>query len=308
MTFLPKDMASEVFDLIPIYIKPKTKVRIPEIIQKEVLDWLKSLDFTSLFEVFMITDYQITQTILQMTRKLLLSNQGYFLRTHKEVLRPMYSLLIIFSLIVFIHCFLFVCEINPYFVNVNLKYFPYFSEKPEDFDRFFFSRKDPPDPPSVDFNKKLQSYQELIFSHLRIFEKDRRFDSLCFSGDFLTNSLDQLFEVFSFISGNELFKHVCKTDLPINDWVWEMPFWFSLNNYQSIAAWIVGLMEREVWKKFFQAKKKQRKKSGNGVKIFLNQDSVLIKKNDLLEFWKELDKANRRKVGFFKKFLKFSIY
>ena len=94
MHYLPKDLpvTTEAFELLqafPIYFKPKSKLLIPELVQKEVLEWLRSLDFPSRFEIFMINDHQITQTILQMTRKMLISGHGSFLRTHKEALKPM---------------------------------------------------------------------------------------------------------------------------------------------------------------------------------------------------------------------------
>ena len=98
MTYLPKDLpvtseAFELFQAFPIYIKPKSKLLIPELVQKEVLEWLHSLDFTSRFEIFMIHDYQITQTILQMARKKIITSQGYFLRAHKESLKSMFFLI-----------------------------------------------------------------------------------------------------------------------------------------------------------------------------------------------------------------------
>ena len=46
---------------IPLEERSKKKYKDPEISYKEVLDWLKSLDYPSKFEVFMINDYQITQ-------------------------------------------------------------------------------------------------------------------------------------------------------------------------------------------------------------------------------------------------------
>lgn len=81
--------ALKLFQAYPFYFKPKTLILIPELVQKEVLEWLNSLDFSKRFEVFMINDYQITQAILQMTRKQALDSMNYFIRTHKETLKSM---------------------------------------------------------------------------------------------------------------------------------------------------------------------------------------------------------------------------
>jgi len=95
------------------------------------------------------------------------------------------------------------------------------------------------------------------------------------------------------ISENGLFTHQCKFDMPVNDWLWELPYWFNLHSYQSLEAWIVALMEREVWKKFSIAKQQSKRKN---LDWKMGQDSLLWKENEILEFWKSLDKPNRRKV------------
>lgn len=84
-----KDLSLELIQTFPLYIRPKNKPKNVEIPHKEVIDWLKSLDYTARFEVFMINDYQVTQAILQMTKKALASQAFYFLRSHKESLKPM---------------------------------------------------------------------------------------------------------------------------------------------------------------------------------------------------------------------------
>lgn len=144
--------------------------------------------------------------------------------------------------------------------------------------------------------EKLQFYENLLINNLRLFEKERRFDSLCFNEEFLQDSnLEKLFECFNALSDHELFKSPCKVDLPIeiNDWIWELPFWFDLSITQRVGAWIVAFMEREVWKKFLKAKQQTKKKNQSE---FLGQDSILAKRKDILEFWNSLDKAKRRKA------------
>lgn len=89
MNSLQKDLSYGILQAFPLYIKPKKKSKNKEISDKEVLEWLKSLDYTSKFEVFMINDYQITQAILQMTRKTLSSQALYFVRSHKESVKAM---------------------------------------------------------------------------------------------------------------------------------------------------------------------------------------------------------------------------
>lgn len=52
-------------------------------------------------------------------------------------------------------------------------------------------------------------------------------------------------------------------------------------------------MEREVWKKFALAKQQGKRKS---VEWKLGGDSLLWKENEILQFWKSLEKPSRRKV------------
>ena len=88
-----RQITAELFDLFSSSTSKKLKepIIIPELAQREILDWLGSLDFAKRFEVFMINDSQITQTLLQMTRKQALEGTNYFLRTYKEKenLKPM---------------------------------------------------------------------------------------------------------------------------------------------------------------------------------------------------------------------------
>ena len=159
-----------------------------------------------------------------------------------------------------------------------------------------FTDKNMEKPTEKDENsEKKQLYEDLIFENLRVFERERRFDSVCFTGVFLRD-FEHVLEIFSLISDKGLFTHACKLDIPLNDWLWEMPFWFNLNSFQSLATWIVGLMEREIWKKFFLAKQLAKRKSSGG---FVVQDSMLSKQTDIMEFWSSLDKPNRRKVSVF---------
>lgn len=87
-----RQLTAELFDLISSSTTKKLKEPIifPELAQQEVLDWLSSLDFAKRFEVFMINDSQITQTLLQMTRKQALEGANYFIRIYKEKeIKPM---------------------------------------------------------------------------------------------------------------------------------------------------------------------------------------------------------------------------
>lgn len=83
------NQAIELIEAFPIYIKPKTRQFIPELVQKEVLEWLRTLDFAKRFEVFMVNDFQITQAVLLMFRKLANEKTNFFLRSQKEAYRPM---------------------------------------------------------------------------------------------------------------------------------------------------------------------------------------------------------------------------
>lgn len=93
------------------------------------------------------------------------------------------------------------------------------------------------------------------------------------------------------MSDKKLFKAECK--LGTDNWVWELPSWFDQITHHGLAVWVVAVMERQVWRKFNEAKAQSKRKA---IEWKLGQDSLLYKEGEILAFWKSLEQTNRRKV------------
>ena len=77
--------------------------------------------------------------------------------------------------------------------------------------------------------------------------------------------------------------------------VWDVPFWFSSNSFQTFPAWLVSHLERAIWVRYFEEKISSLKSSPLSEKKESRLD--LKYKNELVNFWKNLEKNNKKKVS-----------
>ena len=89
-------------------------------------------------------------------------------------------------------------------------------------------------------------------SSLRFVDTDDYLDTLCIEPKVLRN-IDNLLELFDFITSEAAFKSPCMIywDTNSKKWMQEYPAWHRHSQFFSLAHWACAALEREVWYKFF---------------------------------------------------------